>query len=249
MALFRKENDEEDDSQNFQNNLCAQVKKELVKNTQSWGIEVKEIALSDIQFKDQEVAEALAAATSNTRTAEAEFDLVQAENKIRIEKARTDANEKLIAERNSAKVKKIEVESRSQLALIQQKSEVEAKAMQRNQEIKTYCDKIEKAALAEKKKIISIATAKRDAAKFRAEGQKALAEAAILKFSDPNILQLEMMKHWMQGCKNLINAPQPAVLLQSGSQGATGAQGLAEAFRRDGKARLDLAFGAKAINQ
>jgi len=247
MALFRQSQDdndgEGDDSSNFQNLLCSQVKKELIKNTQSWGVRIMEIALSDIQFKDQEVAEKLATATSMTRTTEAEFDLVQAKNKIRIEKARTDANEKLIAQTNEAQVKKIKVENQSQLALIEQKATVEAKAMKRDQEIKTYCDQIEKQAIAEATKIRRIAEAKRDAAKLEAEGKKALAQAAILKYSDPNILQLEMMKLWVEGCKKLVNAPQPAVLLQSGnSEGGPG--GLVDSFRRDGASRLEKAFGS-----
>eukprot|EP00463_Aulacantha_scolymantha_P004769 TRINITY_DN5921_c0_g1_i1.p1 TRINITY_DN5921_c0_g1~~TRINITY_DN5921_c0_g1_i1.p1 ORF type:complete len:128 (+),score=21.98 TRINITY_DN5921_c0_g1_i1:1295-1678(+) len=113
--------------------------------------------------------------------------------------------------------------------------------MKRNQEIKTYCDQIEKAALAEASKIRKLAEANRDAAKLEAEGKKALAEAAIMKYSNPNILQIEMMKQWVQGCKKLINCPQPAVLLQSGS-GEGGISGIIDAFRRDGNDRLQKAF-------
>lgn len=95
MPLFKRDA-ENAEGQNFRSELITEIHKELARNTQSWGIVVHEVAISDIQFKDQAVADKLAAATSNTRTAEAEFDLTLAQSKIRLEKAQVDAKEKLI---------------------------------------------------------------------------------------------------------------------------------------------------------
>jgi hypothetical protein len=213
------------------------VHAELVRLTASWGIDVKDLAIADIQFKDQAVADKLADATSNTRTAEAEFDLTLAEARIRLEKAQANAQEQLIVQTNGAKIKKIDAENNSQTKLIQERALAQAEALKRAQEIKTETDMIEARAAAKAcelqrltearvKEITALAEAERTADLLRAEGQKALADAQIKKFSNPQILQLEMMKHYVEATRALASAPTPAVLLQqSGGGGGGGRHG------------------------
>merc|ERR1712194_652785 len=101
-------------------------------------------------------------------------------------------------------------------------------------------NQVRSAAEAEAMKITAIAKAKRDAALLEAEGQKALAEAQIARYSSADaVLQLEMMKLWVAGAKALSQAPQPAVLLQSG--GGADDNALLQVFRNQGKALLAAA--------
>lgn len=64
--------DSEMEGASFRSDLCHKVHLELQRSTKNWGLEIRELAISDIQFKDEKVASKLALATSNTRTAEAQ---------------------------------------------------------------------------------------------------------------------------------------------------------------------------------
>jgi len=247
MDLFREES-ESVERKTFQGILCHEVHKELDKNTASWGITIRDVAISSIFFKDREVAKKLAAATSNTRTAEAKFDLTQAKNKIQLETAQAVADLKLIGVENQAKIKRINVEVKSELQLIEQKSNVQAKAMKQDQEIKTSSYEVEAKAEANALHIRTLAEAERDAAILEAEGLKALADAQIAKVSNPALLQLEMMKLYVEGMGHLAMVPQPSVVLRSSDEGKTedgnGSQML-NVFRHQGRSLLSAAMKKK----
>lgn len=234
LPLFKRDN-EEAEGQNFRSELITEIHKELSRNTRSWGIEIHEVAISDIQFKDQEVADKLAAATSNTRTAEAEFDLTLAQSKIRLEKAMVDAKEKLILQKNETQIERIDTEARSQLRLIEERANAEAEIIRK-----------QNGAKAESIKITMLAQATRDAALLEAEGAKARAEAQIAEFSDPSLMRIRMMELWVQGAECLAKTPTPQVLLQSGGGGDHGGgAGLLDVFRKQGKHLLSAALGGK----
>jgi len=243
MGFFRDGDDSGGEGRTFQGELCQKVHKELDQCTASWGITIRDVAISSIHFKDRAVAEKLANATSNTRTAEAEFDLTQAKNKIRLEVAQSDASLKLIDSENHAKLKKIDVEVESELKIIAEQSKVKAQAMKRDQEIKTKAFEVESKANAEALKIRAIAEAKRDSDLLEAEGLKALAEAQIAKCSNPSLLQLEMMRHWVEGMGYLSQVPQPAVLLRdNGEEGDDQGSQLLNVFRHQGRSLLSAAM-------
>jgi len=171
------------------------------------------------------VAKKLACATSKTRTAEAEFDTTQAQNKIKLERALGIAQMNLIECKNKAKMEKIRVKVKSEMKLIQEKSSVEAVALQRNQEIKTGSYQIEAEAQSQAFKIRTIAEAKRDADLLEAEGLSAIAEAQIQNYSHPSLLQLEMMKCWIQGIGHLTKVAQPTIVLQTAGKKKIGGEG------------------------
>merc|ERR1712179_290308 len=103
-------------------------------------------------------------------------------------------------------------------------------------------DEMLRLAEARAKELKFIAEAQRDADLLRAEGQKALAEAQIVQYSNPNVLQLEMMKLYVDSCKYLAKAPVPAVLLQQNAGGSGedngGTSDMLNMFRRQGKSLL-----------
>jgi uncharacterized membrane protein YqiK len=227
--MFKREA-EDAEGQNFRSVLITEIHKELSRNTKSWGITIHEVAISDVQFKDQQVADKLAAATSNTRTAEAEFDLTLAQSKIRLEKAQVDAREKMIVQNNEAKIEKISVETKSALRLIEERTKAEAETI-----------KLQASANAEALQIKTIAMAKRDAALLEAEGLKALAEAAIVQYSDPHVMQLKMMELWVQAAHHLSKAPTPTVVMHQGAD-SDGGTNIIDVFRKQGKYLLETAM-------
>jgi len=229
LPMFKREA-EDAEGQNFRSQLITEIHKELARNTKSWGITIHEVAISDVQFKDQAVADKLAAATSNTRTAEAEFDLTLAQSKIRLEKAQVDAREKLIVQNNEAKIEKISVETKSALRIIEEKTKAEAETI-----------KLQAAANAEALQIKTIAMAKRDAALLEAEGLKALAEAAIVQYSDPHVMQLKMMELWVSAAQHLSKAPTPTVVMHQGGEN-DGGTNIVDVFRKQGKYLLETAM-------
>lgn len=262
FPVFRR-GAENQEGQNFRGDICHNVQAELVRLTASWGINVKDVAISDIQFKDQAVADKLASATSHTRTAEAEFDLTQAQTRIRLEKAQADAQEQLIVQTNGAKIKKIDAENHSQTKLIQEKALAQAESLKRKQEMETEAQlvmtrtearasEIHQLAEARAKELTTIARAERDADLLRAEGQKALAEASIVRLSNPNVLQLEMMKLYVEASEYLAKAPTPAVLLQnnSGDRGddSSGNADMLSLFRNQGKQLLGAAMNGSGVD-
>lgn len=250
LPMFRRDA-EDGEGQNFRGSLCHEVHTELIRLTQSWGIDVKDLAISDIQFKDQAVADKLANATSNTRTAEAEYDLTLAEARIRLEKAQANAQEQLVIQTNGAKIKKIDAENNSQTTLIQKRAEAEAAALTLRQEMQTEAEQIEqraksralemnRLAQARADEMQLLAKAERDADLLRAEGQKALAEAQIVQYSSPQVLQLEMMKLYVEACKAMATAPTPAVLLQQSGSNSSDANASGGKPGMSGEAATDL---------
>jgi len=163
---------------------------------------------------------------------------------------------------NGAKIKKIDAENNSLTKLIQERSLAEAEALKRKQEMDTEADLVmtrtnakaeEMLRLAEAraKELRFIAEAERDADLLRAEGQKALAEAQIVQYSNANVLQLEMMRLYVEASKYLATAPVPAVLLQQNMGGSSGDEGgtgdMLNMFRKQGKNLLGAAMGGSGV--
>ena len=152
----------------------------------------------------------------------------------------------------------MEIQSDAEMRLIQEKASAESAALKRSQEIKTEAENIRSQASTEAARLREIAQAKRDAALLEAEGQKALAEAQIKLYQNPQVLQLEMMKLWVQGCEALAKQQQPALLLQGGGGGGSGGMGgagagdtggLLEVFRHQGRSLLNAAMGRGAMEK
>jgi len=100
---------------------------------------------------------------------------------------------------------------------------------------------LQAAASAEALQIKTIAMAKRDAALLEAEGLKALAEAAIVQYSDPHVMQLKMMELWVQAAHHLSKAPTPTVVMHQGSD-SDGGTNIIDVFRKQGKYLLETAM-------
>jgi regulator of protease activity HflC (stomatin/prohibitin superfamily) len=199
------------EGENYKATLCDNVKKELSETATAWGLEIVKFAISDIGFQDKKVEESLAAATADTRKAEAQVDLQLAQNTAAVKKAESDAKQVLIKKQNDAKVSQIEADAQAYKLVAQTKAEAESAAIraQKEAEAKVAAQNVQSEAM------VKQSEAKRDAAIAEAEGQKALAEAQLLLLNNPNYLALEQAKLQVEMARQLAQMHVPAMVFNS----------------------------------
>ncbi len=194
-------NKTEMEGDNYRGKLCHNVQNKLSQDTSKWGIEIVEFAISDIGFQDKKVEESLAKATADTRQAEAQFELVRAQNATEVTKAEADAKKQLIQKQNEANIQTLKFETDAKNKIANAQADAQANYIKAEQEAKASYMKAEKEAQAsvaaqnvKADAALHQAKAESDAAKARAEGQVALAKVPLAPLQDKNYFELEKLK-------------------------------------------------------
>ncbi len=206
----------------YRGQLCTNVQRKLTNETRDWGIEIIDVAISDIDFRDKEVGKSLADATANTRKAEAELDLQQARNAVEMAKIRVDAQKTEITNQMQTQTllaqKKAEADAQAYTATQKAESEAATRKIQANTEAQ-----IRKQAADIK---LYEAETQKKSAMLEAAGKMALAEVELKKLENPSYLELEKLRLLAEVSKNFSSMPTPAMVVNNGAGGPAQGDGM-----------------------
>ena len=228
--------DNQEEEPDFRDELGAQGTKELQADATRWGLKVIKMEVSDIHYKDDEVEEAIASRTTQTRIAESDFDLsvvrnrqkmvdVEAQARKEYIEAESQANQALITKKGHVKTFKIQ----NDIGLSQRKTKVEAEKLAILGKAEADAAKIIRAAEANAQAVEIRADAKLKATLKIAEGETKLLQVEHERYGGADsLLKLEKMKLKVKMVRALAKAAVPTVSLNATGNGESSFPGGAE---------------------
>jgi len=192
--------------------LCNQVQEELRAKSKKWGIEILNVAISDIAFQDPEVTNNLAAASIATRKAEAAYDLQVAQNATNLSRITSEAEQQKITNEMNADKVTAEKKARADAEYYAKTRDADAQAEVQRIQAKAQMD----VAATEGNALKIRATARMEASTDEAKGETALFQSKLVLLQDENYVRLENKKYDVEIAKYLSNSQTPAVVIQGG---------------------------------
>lgn len=249
----KKQGKDDESSSDFTDQLSTQATKELSLDTARWGIKVIKVEVSDIHYKDQKVENAISQRTTQTRIAEADYDLTLVKNRQELVETEATAQQEYIIAENATKksllaqrTKATNEDIENEIMLAKQKAEVEAEAIEIKGKAEAEAAKVLEAAKAEARAIEIRAEAALLATKKKAEGERKLLEVEHKRYGGPEaLLELELMMLEVEMAEAAAGAKVPTVSMNT-SQASEGS--LLAMLRNQGTGLFRLANEASRQN-